>query len=47
MDVFLSYQGVVKVINVNKMVRVSWHVKIWIADWFAPLNNKLEGDLNN
>ncbi|KAF0900424.1 hypothetical protein E2562_031600 [Oryza meyeriana var. granulata] len=38
-------QGIVKTINVNKMVRAGFKVKIWIADWFAQLNNKMGGDL--
>ncbi|AQK41635.1 Tyrosyl-tRNA synthetase [Zea mays] len=38
-------QGIVKTINVNKMVRAGCKVKIWIADWFAQLNNKMGGDL--
>ncbi|AQK50834.1 Tyrosine--tRNA ligase 1 cytoplasmic [Zea mays] len=38
-------QGVVKTINVNKMVNAGCKVKIWIADWFAQLNNKMGGDL--
>eukprot|EP00767_Chilomastix_cuspidata_P003785 gnl/Chilomastix_cuspidata/391.p2 GENE.gnl/Chilomastix_cuspidata/391~~gnl/Chilomastix_cuspidata/391.p2 ORF type:complete len:378 (+),score=176.14 gnl/Chilomastix_cuspidata/391:28-1161(+) len=38
-------QALLKAINVNKMVRAGCHVKIWIADWFAWMNNKLGGDL--
>lgn len=38
-------QGIVKTINVNKMIRAGCKVKIWIADWFAQLNNKMGGDL--
>lgn len=38
-------QGVMKAINVNKLTSAGCHVKIWIADWFAQLNNKLGGDL--
>uniref|UniRef100_A0A0E0EHV7 tyrosine--tRNA ligase n=1 Tax=Oryza meridionalis TaxID=40149 RepID=A0A0E0EHV7_9ORYZ len=38
-------QGIVKTINVNKMVRAGCKVKIWIADWFAQLNNKMGGDI--
>ncbi|XP_066326093.1 tyrosine--tRNA ligase 1, cytoplasmic-like [Miscanthus floridulus] len=38
-------QGTVKTINVNKMIRAGCKVKIWIADWFAQLNNKMGGDL--
>ncbi|KAG2318899.1 hypothetical protein Bca4012_054870 [Brassica carinata] len=38
-------QGVMKVTNVNKLTSAGCQVKIWIADWFAQLNNKLGGDL--
>ncbi|XP_021905669.1 tyrosine--tRNA ligase 1, cytoplasmic [Carica papaya] len=38
-------QGVVKAINVNKLTSCGCRVKIWIADWFAQLNNKMGGDL--
>lgn len=39
-------QGVMKTINVNKLALAGCSVKIWIADWFAQLNNKMGGDLN-
>lgn len=35
-----------KTINVNKLTSAGCKVKIWIADWFAQLNNKMGGDLN-
>ncbi|KAK4272995.1 hypothetical protein QN277_021473 [Acacia crassicarpa] len=38
-------QGVMKTINVNKLTSTGCRVKIWIADWFAKLNNKMGGDL--
>ncbi|KAK9094682.1 hypothetical protein Scep_026151 [Stephania cephalantha] len=38
-------QGVVKAINVNKLTDAGCRVKIWVADWFAQLNNKMGGDL--
>lgn len=38
-------QGVMKTINVNKLTSSGCTVKIWIADWFAQLNNKMGGDL--
>ncbi|CAI9093992.1 OLC1v1029620C1 [Oldenlandia corymbosa var. corymbosa] len=38
-------QGLMKVINVNKLTSSGCHVKIWIADWFAQLNHKLDGEL--
>lgn len=34
-----------KTINVNKLTSAGCTVKIWIADWFAQLNNKMGGDL--
>ncbi|CAH1421838.1 unnamed protein product [Lactuca virosa] len=39
-------QGVMKTINFNKLTSIGCKVKIWIADWFAQLNNKMGGDLN-
>ncbi|XWS11638.1 hypothetical protein CRYUN_Cryun37aG0016000 [Craigia yunnanensis] len=38
-------QGVMKAISVNKLTSAGCRVKIWIADWFAQLNNKMGGDL--
>lgn len=38
-------QGVLKTISVNKLTTAGCRVKIWIADWFAQLNNKMGGDL--
>ncbi|KAK3010357.1 hypothetical protein RJ639_010636 [Escallonia herrerae] len=38
-------QGVMKTINVNKLTCIGCKVKMWIADWFAQLNNKMGGDL--
>ncbi|KAK4263525.1 hypothetical protein QN277_028921 [Acacia crassicarpa] len=38
-------QGVMKTINVNKLTSAGCRVKIWIADLFAKLNNKMGGDL--
>nr|TKS17175.1 hypothetical protein D5086_0000020060 [Populus alba] len=38
-------QGVMKTINVNKLTKAGCKMKIWIADWFAQLNNKMGGDL--
>ncbi|KAK3228874.1 hypothetical protein Dsin_000755 [Dipteronia sinensis] len=38
-------QGVMKTISVNKMISAGCKVKIWVADWFAQLNNKMGGDL--
>ncbi|XP_043704446.1 tyrosine--tRNA ligase 1, cytoplasmic-like isoform X2 [Telopea speciosissima] len=38
-------QGVMKAINVNKLTSAGCKVKIWVADWFAQLNNKMGGDM--
>ncbi|XP_021297210.1 tyrosine--tRNA ligase 1, cytoplasmic [Herrania umbratica] len=38
-------QGVMKAVNVNKLTSAGCKVKIWVADWFAQLNNKMGGDL--
>lgn len=38
-------QGVMKVLNVNKLTKAGCVFKFWIADWFAQLNNKMGGDL--
>ncbi|XP_059655569.1 tyrosine--tRNA ligase 1, cytoplasmic-like isoform X2 [Cornus florida] len=38
-------QGVMKIISINKLISAGCKVKIWIADRFALLNNKMGGDL--
>lgn len=38
-------QGILRTININKMIKAGVHFKILVADWFALLNNKLGGDL--
>jgi len=38
-------QGILRAINVNKMIRAGAHFKMWVADWFGFLNNKMGGDL--
>lgn len=38
-------QGLLKVINVNKLTKAGCVFKFWVADWFAMLNNKMGGDL--
>jgi len=38
-------QGVLKVLNVNKLTKAGCTFKFWVADWFAQLNNKMGGDL--
>ena len=39
-------QGLLRTINVNKMIKAGVHFKILIADWFAWMNNKMGGDLD-
>ncbi|KAI7730420.1 hypothetical protein M8C21_025365, partial [Ambrosia artemisiifolia] len=39
-------QGIMKTINVNKLTSAGCKVKIWIADCFAQLNDKMDGDLD-
>lgn len=39
-------QGIMKVINVNKLTQAGCTFIFLIADWFALMNNKLGGDLN-
>ena len=38
-------QGLLRAINVNKMTKAGVHFKFWVADWFALMNNKMDGDL--
>ncbi len=38
-------QGILRTINVNKMIRAGVRFKMWVADWFAWMNNKMDGDL--
>ncbi|MBI3033605.1 tyrosine--tRNA ligase, partial [Candidatus Woesearchaeota archaeon] len=38
-------QGILRAINVNKMVNAGVNFKMWVADWFGWMNNKLGGDL--
>ena len=38
-------QGILKAINVNKMIDAGGIFIFWVADWFALLNNKMQGDL--
>lgn len=38
-------QGVLRAINVNKMIKAGFTFKMWVADWHAYLNNKMGGDL--
>jgi len=38
-------QGVLRAINVNKLTKAGVKFKFWVADWFALMNNKMDGDL--
>lgn len=38
-------QGVMKALNVNKLTKCGVSFKFWVADWFAQMNNKMNGDL--
>jgi tyrosyl-tRNA synthetase len=38
-------QGVLRTINVNKLVEAGCVMIFYVADWFASINNKLGGDL--
>ncbi|KEP61071.1 UNVERIFIED_CONTAM: tRNA synthetases class I family protein [Hammondia hammondi] len=38
-------QGLLKVTNVNKLTKAGCVFVFWVADWFAMLNNKMNGDL--
>ena len=38
-------QGLLRAINVNKMIKAGCRFKMWVADWFGWMNNKLGGDL--
>ena len=38
-------QGLVRAINVNKMIKAGVEFRMWVADWHAMANNKMGGDL--
>ncbi len=38
-------QGILRAINVNKMIKAGIRFKMWVADWHALANNKMGGDL--
>jgi len=38
-------QGILKAINVNKLTEAGCVFVFWVADWFALLNNKMDGDI--
>ncbi len=39
-------QGLLRAINVNKMLKAGCEFIMWVADWHAWANNKFGGDLN-
>ncbi len=39
-------QGLLRAINVNKLIKAGVRFKFWVADWFALMNNKMDGDLD-
>ncbi|KAL4460957.1 hypothetical protein ABPG74_016429 [Tetrahymena malaccensis] len=39
-------QGIMRAINVNKLIDAGCIFIFWVADWFALLNNKMDGDLD-
>lgn len=39
-------QGLLRAININKMIKAGIRFKMWVADWHALANNKLGGDLD-
>ena len=39
-------QGLLRAINVNKLTKAGIKFKFWVADWFALMNNKMDGDLD-
>jgi len=39
-------QGILRAINIGKMTSAGVKFKMWVADWFAWMNNKLGGDLD-
>ncbi len=38
-------QGILRAINVNKMLKAGVRFRMWVADWFGWMNNKYGGDL--
>lgn len=39
-------QGILRAININKLTKAGLKFKMWVADWHAMANNKLDGDLD-
>lgn len=38
-------QGLLRAINISKMLQAGVKFRMWVADWFAWMNNKMGGDL--
>jgi tyrosyl-tRNA synthetase len=38
-------QGLLRAININKMIKAGFTFKMFVADWHAAANNKFDGDL--
>src|SRR3990167_8493203 len=38
-------QGLLRAINVNKMLKAGCKFMMWVADWHALANNKMGGDI--
>jgi tyrosyl-tRNA synthetase len=38
--------GLLRAINIEDLQKAGVHIKLWIADWFAWINNKMGGDLD-
>ncbi len=39
-------QGILRAININKMLKAGVRFKVLVADWFAFMNNKMGGDMD-
>lgn len=39
-------QGIIRAINTNKMIEAGFTFRMWVADWFGYINNKMGGDLD-
>lgn len=39
-------QGIIRSINTNKMIEAGFTFRMWVADWFGYLNNKMGGDID-
>lgn len=37
--------GIFRAINLEDLIKAGVHFKLWLADWFAWINNKLGGNL--